>query len=76
MAKEKSFKKWQQHGFYDRCSWLYINMFAPEMSGIPITTALGNHVEKIDEFKKIFDIYEKYDGKEVFAFHKERFDCD
>ena len=44
------------------------------MPGIAIVYVIGEHAITLDEFKTIYAIYKKYEGKELFTFHKERFD--
>lgn len=41
-----------------------------------LSKPLGNHAITIDEFKTIYEIYKKYEGKDLFVFHSERFDYD
>lgn len=43
--------------------------------GGDIVPSIGEHAITLDEFKTIYAIYKKYEGKEIFTFHKERFDC-
>lgn len=66
------------HGWYEGVHWIYVNLnsklYAPGMPGIPITTALGHHAVTIEEFKTIYNIYKKYEGKSIFTFHQEPFD--
>ena len=40
------------------------------MPGVEIVKALGNHAITIDEFKKIYAIYEKYEGLGQMEFNK------
>ena len=67
------------HGNYG-CWWVYINItrkqFAYGMPGISLVQPIGNHAITIDEFKIIYAIYKKYEGKGLFVFHTERFDYD
>ena len=77
---DNGFSKWDKHGYYSGCSWVYINLnnrlYAPGMPGIAITSVLGNHAITISEFKTIYKIYEKYDGNDVFVFNTKKFDYD
>ena len=50
-------------------------LYAYGMPGIAIVYVIGEHAITLDEFKTIYAIYKKYEGKELFTFHKERFDC-
>ena len=58
-------------GNYGACDWAYINItskqFAYGMPGVSITTPTGNHAITLDEFMTIYNIYRKYDGKELFS---------
>ena len=66
-------------GHYSNCPWMYINitrkLYAHGMPGVAIVPSIGEHAITLDEFKTIYAIYKKYEGKEIFTFHKERFDC-
>lgn len=48
---------------------VYVNithkLYADGMPGIPVVTATGKHAITIDDFFTIWNIYEKYSGKEV-----------
>ena len=61
-------------GNYGVCDWAYINItskqYAYGMPGVQITTPTGNHAITVDEFMVIYNIYKKYDGKELFACRK------
>ncbi|MEG0914065.1 MAG: hypothetical protein RSC86_04015 [Oscillospiraceae bacterium] len=65
------------HGCYG-CFWAYINItrkqYAYGMPGVGLAQPIGNHAITIEEFMQIYTIYRKYDGKELFTFHKTRFD--
>lgn len=67
------------HGNFG-CWWVYVNitrkMFAYGMPGIEMVRSIGNHAITIDEFKTIYQIYKKYEGKDTYVFHKNRFDYD
>lgn len=58
-------------GNYGICDWAFINItskqYAYGMPGIQITVPTGNHAITLDEFMTIYNIYRKYDGKELFA---------
>ena len=66
------------HGNYGVCDWLYVSItrkvYAYGMPGVALTTAIGNHAITLDEFMTIYRIYKKYEGKELFVFHSQRFD--
>ena len=53
----------------------HVNCMRMVMPGIAIVYVIGEHAITLDEFKTIYAIYKKYEGKELFTFHKERFDC-
>ena len=67
------------HGNYG-CWWAYVNItrkeYAYGMPGVSLARVLGNHAITIDEFFTIYSIYKKYEGKDLFVFHSERFDYD
>ncbi len=86
---ESPFVKWlRSEGFvygwhkgnYGICPWMFINitrkLFAYGMPGYKIVDPIGNHAITVEEFKTIYEIYKKYEGKDLFVFHKERFDYD
>ncbi len=57
--------------------WLYIDTVSKYYSlglpGIKLCKVVGDHAITVEEFKQIYNIYKKYDGKEVFVFNSERF---
>ncbi|WP_028129216.1 hypothetical protein [Selenomonas sp. AE3005] len=63
-------------GNYGICSWAYVNithkMYAYGKPFIPIVKETGNHAITIDEFKTIYAIYKKYEGKKIFSFGDEQ----
>ena len=77
--REEGFTFGGYHGNYG-CWWVYINItrkqFAYGMPGVPLVKEIGNHAITIEEFKSIYAIYKKYEGKGSFVFHSERFDYD
>ncbi len=83
LHKEK-FKCWQIKGYYcidpNENTWDFIDInsktFAPAIPGIKVAEAIGNHAITIKEFKQIYHIYKKYEGKDLFVFKNERFDYD
>jgi hypothetical protein len=76
---EEGFKIGWCKGHYSNCPWMYIDitrkLYAYGMPGIAIVPVIGEHAITLDEFKTIYAIYKKYEGKELFTFYKERFDC-
>lgn len=60
------------HGNYG-CWWVYINItrkqYAYGMPGISLVQPIGDHAITISEFKSIYQIYKKYEGKETFVFN-------
>ena len=46
------------------------------MPGVAIVGVIGEHAITIDEFMIIFNIFKKYENKELFVFNEERFDYD
>jgi hypothetical protein len=75
--REEGFTFGGYHGNYG-CWWAHINItrkqYAYGMPGVGLAKPIGNHAITIEEFKEIYSIYKKYDGKELFAFQRERFD--
>jgi hypothetical protein len=53
-----------------------LSFYRKQMPGVPLVKEIGNHAITIEEFKSIYAIYKKYEGKESFVFHSERFDYD
>ncbi len=62
------------------CQWVYISItrkqYAYGMPGVPLVLPTGNHAITISEFMTVYNIYRKYEGKEVFVFYHDRFDYD
>lgn len=67
------------HG-HTYCCWVYVNIttkrFIYGLNGYRLMEPTGHHAITIDEFKTIYDIYKKYESKDVFVFNNERFDYD
>ena len=82
---------------YGTTKWVFVNLnrrtYTRGVGGIQTGRPLNRHAITFDEFKLIFDVYEKYgegkaldeiieqvyakyDGKEIFTFHSERFDLE
>ena len=71
--KQEGFRRWNNRpGYYPNCPWVFINInskvYEPGMPGIKITQEFGNHAVTISEFKEIYSIFKKYEGKDVFHF--------
>lgn len=68
---EEGFSKWHIHGFFDNIDWVYVNLnskiYAPGMPGIAITSPLGQHAVTASEFKIIYEIFKRYEGKAVLV---------
>ena len=66
------------HGSYG-CPWVYVNVtrkqFAYGMPGVSLVQPIGDHAITVDEFRAIYAIFKKYEGKDLFVFNSERFDC-
>lgn len=77
--QSEGFKYGGYKGCYDNVCWIHINItnktYAYGMPGQAIIKATGNHAITIDEFKTIYAIYQKYEGKDLFVFKNIRFDC-
>ena len=77
------FYKWlNEHGFrhawqkgHHGCDWVFVNithkLFAYGMPGYGIVRPIGDHAITLDEFYRIYGIYEKYEGLELMVFSKE-----
>lgn len=67
------------HGNYG-CWWAYVNItrreYAYGMPGVSLARPQGNHAITLDEFRTIYKIYQKYNGKDLFVFHSKPFDYD
>lgn len=59
-------------GHFDNVDWVYVNLnskkYGPGMPGVALTEVISNHAVTLDEFKTIYDIYEKYKGKAPLKF--------
>lgn len=59
-------------GFWSGVSWIYINInkkqYVAGMPGIKVVEPIGNHAITINEFKTVFEIYKKYNGKSPLVF--------
>lgn len=77
--REEGFSFGGYHGNYG-CCWAHVNIsskqYAYGMPGVALAAPLGNHAITIEEFKTIYGIYKKYDGKDLFTFKSVRFDYD
>lgn len=65
---QEGFSYWRySRGWYDGVCWLYINLnnklIARGMQGVKITEPLCRHAVTIGEFKTIYSIFKKYEGK-------------
>ncbi len=60
------------------CGWVFVNLYRKVYRlGIPnvrVTPVVCEHAITVSEFKTIHQIYKKYEGKDTFTFHSERFD--
>jgi broad specificity phosphatase PhoE/rRNA maturation protein Nop10 len=59
-------------GYQVGVRWVYVNMnsklYAYGIYGIKVTKEFGGHAVTIDEFKAIYGIFKKYDGKSLLEF--------
>lgn len=62
------------------CPWIHVDIttkqYALGMPGVEFVGVLGNHAITIKEFMTIYNIFKKYEDKDLFVFHKDRFDYD
>lgn len=76
--RSEEFRCGDHKGSYG-CPWIYVDLtrmqYAYGMPGIGKAGVIGNHAITVEEFKTIYAIYKKYEGKDLFVFHSERFDC-
>jgi len=60
------------------CNWVFVNikqkLYALGRPGVAYAQVVCDHAITIEEFKTIYGIYKKYEGKDLFVFYKERFD--
>ncbi len=75
--RSQGFKSTSYSGCWG-CNWIFINikqkLYALGRPGVAYAQVVGDHAITMDEFKTIYEIYKKYEGKDLFVFHKERFD--
>ena len=75
----EGFELGDSHGCFG-CPWCYVHLsrkrYAYGMPGVAITRPIGGHAITLEEFRTIYGIYRKYQGKEIFVFREERFDSD
>lgn len=59
-------------GWWTGVDWVYINInsktYMGGMPGISVTTPVGEHAITIEEFKAIYSVFKKYEGKTVLSF--------
>ena len=59
-------------GWWTGVDWIYINInsktYMGGMPGISVTTPVGEHAITIEEFKAIYSVFKKYEGKTVLSF--------
>lgn len=76
---DEGFRYGHNHGNYG-CPWIYVDisrkLYACGMPGVALTDVIGGHAITADEFRTIYSIYKKYEGKETFVFHSKKFDYD
>lgn len=63
--KINGFKSWLNHGYYDGCDWVYVDLttkiFAYGIPGIKICDVVFNHSITLDEFQTVYQIYNNYE---------------
>ena len=73
--QKKGFRHAWNKGHYDNCDWAFVNithkLFAYGMPGAGIVKPIGNHAITLEEFYRIYEIFEKYEGLELMCFSKE-----
>ena len=79
--KSNGFRAHPKSGIWGSgCNWAFINIYNKiyilGRPGVAYASVINNHAITIEEFKTIYEIYKKYEGKDLFVFHKERFDYD
>jgi len=76
---DSEFVKWLEEngfescrGWWDGVDWIYINLnsktYMCGMPGVSVTEPIGKHAITIDEFKEIYNIFDKYKNKGVLCF--------
>jgi hypothetical protein len=77
--RDKGFTFAGYHGNYG-CSWVHVNItrkqYAYGMPGVELVKPIGNHAITMEEFMTIYEIYEKYEGKNPLVFHSVNCDYD
>lgn len=68
--KNEGFTLWKySKGYYEGIDWVFINIkskaYAKGMPGVAITKVFCEHAVTIEEFKIIYEIFKKYEGKAV-----------
>lgn len=62
----KGFVRWQKKGIFRGVDWVYANIcdkiFAPGIPGYPVTAVACDHAVTLEEFKTIYEIFNKYVG--------------
>ena len=79
-SPEAPFYKWLRkegfsfggyHGSYGM-RWVHINItrkqYAYGMPGVRLAQPIGNHAITLDEFMSIYEIFKKYEGKNLLVF--------
>ncbi len=70
--KSEGFSYAWRKGHCSLCNWMYVNIthkvYAYGMIGVRVVRETGNHAITIEEFKTIYSIYKKYEGKDIFEF--------
>lgn len=78
--RSEGFHYGHAHGNYGNCPWMYVNittkLYGYGMPFVSYVRAVGNHAITIEEFKTIYAIYKKYEGRDLYDFHGGRFDYD
>ena len=62
------------------CHWAHVDITTKQYAygklGVCLVGPIGDHAITIREFITIYNIYKKYENKDLFVFHEKRFDYD
>jgi len=71
----KGFVRWQKKGISRGVDWVFANIcdkiFAPGIPGYPVTAVACDHAVTFEEFKTIYEIFNKYIGLDPLVMTKE-----
>lgn len=76
--KSEGFRYVGFQSYIQGCPLIYFDithkLYTFGLPGIEISMVFRDHAITLKEFFTIYNIYKKYEGKEMFTFHNKRFD--